>query len=151
NVGARTVAEIADRFLEQSTLKAGALPRDASTIIKRFLAISGDPDEAVAQLRALANDAKLDITAAIDQLESRVGFMAARGIDVGKTRFSTSFGRGLDYYTGFEFELHKKGNGVEPLGAGGRYDGLMTQLGAATPIPAVGFSIWVEALTRLGR
>jgi ATP phosphoribosyltransferase regulatory subunit len=27
----------------------------------------------------------------------------------------------------------------------------MTQLGSATPIPAVGFSIWVEALTALGR
>jgi len=151
NVGGRTVAEIADRFLEQSTLKAGALPRDASGIIKRFLAISGDPDESVAQLRALASDAKLDISAAIDQLESRVGFMAARGIDVRKTRFSTSFGRGLDYYTGFEFELHSQGNGSEPLVAGGRYDGLMTQLGSAAPIPAVGFSVWVETLTELGR
>ena len=54
NVGGRTVAEIADRFLEQSTLKGGALPRDALAIIKRFLAIAGDPDESVAQLRALA-------------------------------------------------------------------------------------------------
>src|SRR6476660_8046116 len=81
NVGGRTTAEIADRFLEQSTLKGGALPRDALTIIKRFLAIAGDPDESVAQLRALASDAKLDLAAAIDQLESRVGFMAARGID----------------------------------------------------------------------
>jgi ATP phosphoribosyltransferase regulatory subunit len=151
NVGGRTVAEIADRFLEQSTLKAGALPRDASSIIKRFLAISGDPDESVAQLRALASDARIDITAAIDQLESRLGFMAARGIDVRRVRFSTSFGRGLDYYTGFEFELHSQGNGSEPLVAGGRYDGLMTQLGAAAPIPAVGFSVWVEALTELGR
>jgi ATP phosphoribosyltransferase regulatory subunit len=151
NVGGRTVAEIADRFLEQSTLKAGALPRDALVIIKRFLSIAGDPDDAVARLRALAADAKLDINAAIDQLESRVGFMAARGIDVRKTRFSTSFGRGLDYYTGFEFELHRSGNGIEPLVAGGRYDGLMTQLGAATPIPAVGFSVWVEALTKIGR
>ena len=151
NVGGRTVAEIADRFLEQSTLKAGALPRDATSIIKRFLAISGDPDEAVAQLRALANDAKLDLSAAIDQLESRIGFMAARGIDVRRIRFSTSFGRGLDYYTGFEFELHRSGNGTEPLVAGGRYDGLMTQLGSAMPIPAVGFSVWVEALTELGR
>jgi ATP phosphoribosyltransferase regulatory subunit len=151
NVGGRTVAEIADRFLEQSTLKAGELPRDASTIIKRFLAIAGDPDDAVAQLRALASDAKLDIGSAIDQLESRVGFMAARGVDVRKTRFSTAFGRGLDYYTGFEFEVHAKGNGAEPLVAGGRYDGLMTQLGAAAPIPAVGFSIWVEALTKISR
>jgi ATP phosphoribosyltransferase regulatory subunit len=151
NVGGRTVAEIADRFLEQSTLKAGALPRDATAIIKRFLAISGDPDDAVARLRALAADAKLDISAAIDQLESRVGFMAARGVDMRKVRFSTSFGRGLDYYTGFEFELHGQGNGIEPLVAGGRYDGLMTQLGSAAPIPAVGFSVWVEALTQLGR
>ena len=62
----------------------------------------------MAQLRALAADAKLDLAAAIDQLESRVGFMAARGIDTRRVRFSTSFGRGLDYYTGFEFELHAK-------------------------------------------
>jgi ATP phosphoribosyltransferase regulatory subunit len=151
NVGGRTVAEIADRFLEQSTLKAGALPRDASTIIKRFLSIAGDPDDAVAQLRALASEARLDIGSAIDQLESRVGFMAARGVDVRKTRFSTAFGRGLDYYTGFEFEVHARGNGSEPLVAGGRYDGLMTQLGAVAPIPAVGFSVWVEALTKIGR
>jgi ATP phosphoribosyltransferase regulatory subunit len=150
-VGGRTVAEIADRFLEQSTLKAGALPRDALTIIKRFLSIAGDPRDAITQLRSLASDAKLDITAAIDALESRVGFMAARGIDTALTRFSTAFGRGLDYYTGFEFELHAKGNGVEPLVAGGRYDGLLTQLGSATAIPAVGFSVWVEALAQIGR
>ena len=77
--------------------------------------------------------------------------MAKRGIDTKKTRFSTSFGRGLDYYTGFEFELHHKGNGAEPLVAGGRYDGLMTQLGSATPILAVGFSIWVDALVKAGK
>ena len=77
--------------------------------------------------------------------------MAARCIDTAKTKFSTSFGRGLDYYTGFEFELHGKDNGTEPLVAGGRYDGLMTQLGAPTPIPAVGFSVWIETLTQLGK
>ena len=148
NVGGRTVSEIADRFLEQSTLKSGALPRDALTIIKRFLAISGEPDDALGQLRALASDAKLDIDAAIDQLESRTGFMAARGIETSSISFATAFGRGVDYYTGFEFELHRKGHGDEPLVAGGRYDGLMTQLGATSPIPAVGFSIWIETLTR---
>jgi len=75
NVGGRSVSEIADRFLEQSTLKGGALPRDALDVIKRFLAIAGDPRDAVARLRALAADTKLNITAAIDQFESRVGFM----------------------------------------------------------------------------
>jgi ATP phosphoribosyltransferase regulatory subunit len=147
-LGGRTVAEIADRFLEQSTLKGGALPRNALNLLKRFLGISGTPAEAIAALRSLAADASLDIAAAIDQLEARIGFMAEHGIDIGKVRFATAFGRGLDYYTGFEFELHRKGNGIEPLVAGGRYDGLLSQLGAPEPIPAVGFSIWVEALTR---
>jgi ATP phosphoribosyltransferase regulatory subunit len=151
NVGGRSVSEIADRFLEQSTLKGGALPRDALGIIKRFLAIAGEPDDAIAQLRALAEDTKLNITAAIDQFESRVGFMAARGVETRLTRFATSFGRGIDYYTGFEFELHAKGNGVEPLVAGGRYDGLLKRLGARTAIPAVGFSVWVETLANISK
>lgn len=147
-VGGRSLDEIADRFLEQSTLKSGALPQEALTIIKRFLSISGDPDDALGQLRALASDARLDIHQAIDQVESRTGFMAARGVETDKISFATSFGRGVDYYTGFEFELHPKGNGGEPLVAGGRYDELMTRLGALAPIPAVGFSVWIEALTR---
>ncbi|MBN8969200.1 MAG: ATP phosphoribosyltransferase regulatory subunit, partial [Rhizobiales bacterium] len=103
NVGGRTVAEIADRFLEQSTLKSGALPREKLTLIQHYLSITGHVDEALARLRALATQAGLDLDAAIDQLESRTGFMAARGIDMTTVRFSTSFGRGLDYYTGFEF------------------------------------------------
>ncbi len=148
NVGGRTVSEIADRFLEQSTLKGGALPRDALQLIERFLGIAGEPDDAAAQLRTLASDAKLDLNAAIDQFESRTGFMAAHGIDTRTIRFSTAFGRGLDYYTGFEFELHARGNGSEPLVGGGRYDGLLTRLGAREPIPAVGFSIWIEALSQ---
>ena len=61
----------ADRFLEQSTLKGGALPRDALQLINRFLTIAGTPDEALRQLRALAAEGKLDIDAAIDQFESR--------------------------------------------------------------------------------
>lgn len=149
-LGGRTVAEIADRFLEQSTLKSGTLPREALDKLQRFLAITGSPQEALAQLRALAADAQLAIGPAIDQFESRIGFMQSRGIDIGATRFSTSFGRGVDYYTGFEFELHRKDNGDEPLVAGGRYDGVMTQLGATQPIPAVGFAIWIEALTKSG-
>ncbi|MBN9595043.1 MAG: ATP phosphoribosyltransferase regulatory subunit [Afipia sp.] len=148
NVGGRTVSEIADRFLEQSTLKGGALPRDALQLIERFLGIAGEPDDAAKQLRKLASDAKLDLNAAIDQFESRTKFMTTRGIDTKTIRFSTAFGRGLDYYTGFEFELHAKGNGAEPLVGGGRYDGLLTRLGAREPIPAVGFSIWIEALSQ---
>ena len=146
SLGGRSVSEIADRFLEQSTLTGSAFPADALRIIQRFLGISGEPDRALGELRALTADASLDLSAAIDTLESRIGFMAAHGIDTHAIRFSTAFGRGIDYYTGFEFELHVPGNGAEPVVAGGRYDRLMTRLGSRTPVPAVGFSIWIDNL-----
>jgi len=105
---------------------------------------------ALAKLRELVSDTRIDISRATDQLESRIGFMAARGLDTRAMRFATAFGRGVDYYTGFEFELHQRNNGAEPLVAGGRYDGLMTRLGSRQPIAAVGFSVWIETLQQAG-
>ncbi len=152
-VGGRTVGEIAERFLEQSALGAGStLPRETRALIEKFLAIKGDPDAALAELRALAADARIDLAAALDLFESRAGFLAARGIDVARIRFSTAFGRGLDYYTGVVFELHEAGatNGDGPLVAGGRYDGLLSRLGAKSAIPAVGFAVWIERVMACG-
>ena len=148
-VGGRSIGEIADRFLEQSALGASArLPRDVRALIERFLAIAGNPDEAAAALRALANDAKMTSTLApaLDQFESRTGFLEARGVDVKRLQFSTAFGRGFDYYTGLVFELTDPKRTGDPLVAGGRYDGLLSRLGAADAIPAVGFAVWIERL-----
>jgi ATP phosphoribosyltransferase regulatory subunit len=152
-VGGRSVAEIADRFLEQSALGASTkLPRDVRGLIERFLAISGDPDEAAAELRALAADANLanELSPALDLFESRNGFLAARDIDLKRMNFSTAFGRGFDYYTGFVFELTDPARSGDPLVAGGRYDGLLTRLGASDPIPAIGFAVWIERLAVYG-
>ena len=149
-VGGRSVAEIAERFLEQAALGVGTrLPRETRALIERFLAVRGDPDEAAGELRALAADANLALSPALDLFETRTGFLAARGVDVGTIHFSTAFGRGFDYYTGFVFELHDprtKG----PLIAGGRYDGLLTRLGAQEQIPAVGFAASIEELSACG-
>jgi ATP phosphoribosyltransferase regulatory subunit len=151
-VGGRSVGEIADRFLEQAALGAGAgLPAETRALIEKFLAVAGNPDDAAADLRALAGEASLAIDAALDLFESRTGFMAARGVDVSRVRFSTAFGRGLDYYTGMVFELHDPaGRASGQLVAGGRYDGLLSRLGARAPIPAVGFAVWVERLAAIG-
>jgi ATP phosphoribosyltransferase regulatory subunit len=148
-VGGRSVGEIADRFLEQAALGASArLPQDVRSLIERFLAVNGDPDSAAAELRALADDAKLDLGATLDAMESRTGFFAARGLDVGAFKFATAFGRGFDYYTGFVFEVTD--GSPDSLVAGGRYDGLLTRLGSANPIPAVGFAAGLERLAAAG-
>ncbi|MDP2410740.1 MAG: ATP phosphoribosyltransferase regulatory subunit [Pseudolabrys sp.] len=152
-VGGRSVGEIADRFLEQSALGAGAkLPGDVRALIERFLAVNGDPDQAAAALRALAADANITsaLAPALDLFESRTGFLAARGVDLQRMQFSTAFGRGFDYYTGFVFELTDPARVGDPLVAGGRYDGLLTRLGARDPIPAVGLAVWIERLAMYG-
>lgn len=152
-VGGRSVAEIADRFLEQSALGASTkLPGEVRTLIERFLAVTGDPDDAAAELRALSAEAGMlaELSPALDLFESRTGFLAARGFDLKRVRFSTSFGRGFDYYTGFVFELTDPARTGDPLVAGGRYDGLLTRLGAPEPIAAVGFSVWIERLAVYG-
>ncbi len=152
-VGGRSVAEIAERFLEQSALGASAkLPHEVRGLIERFLAIQDDPDEAVASLRALASEANLTdgLAPALDLFESRNGFLAARGIDLKRVRFSTSFGRGFDYYNGFVFELTDPARTGDPLVAGGRYDGLLARLGSAQATAAVGFAVWIERLAAYG-
>src|SRR5437870_6579586 len=71
-VGGRSVGEIADRFLEQAALGAGrSLPRDVGALIDRFLAVSGDPDEAEAELGTFARDVGIGLDSALDPFESR--------------------------------------------------------------------------------
>lgn len=151
-VGGRTVAEIAERFLEQASLGAtSGLARETTEVLEQYLAIEGDPDEALAALRALAADAKLELADALDAFERRTGFIAAGGVDVRTIRFAAAFGRPLDYYTGMVFEMHEPSGRVKwPIVAGGRYDQLLSVLGAAEPAPAVGFAAWIGELEDAG-
>ena len=92
-VGGRSVAEIAERFLEQSALGAGTrLPHETRALIERFLSVRAEPDEAASELRALAADAAIALDA-LDLFETRTGFLAARGVDVQSLEFATAFGR----------------------------------------------------------
>ncbi|MGH6818140.1 MAG: ATP phosphoribosyltransferase regulatory subunit [Methylovirgula sp.] len=145
-VSGRTPAEIAERFLEQAALKSGpGFPAERRAVLEDFLSIETDPDEASVRLRKLAADAHLDIGAALDRFDARLGFLAARGIDIAELCFATRFARNLDYYTGFAFEAAEDPEG-RPVIGGGRYDGLLRSLGAPADIPAVGAAIFVERL-----
>jgi ATP phosphoribosyltransferase regulatory subunit len=150
-VGGRSIAEIADRFVEQAELGASnSLPPETCNLIGRFLAITGTPSAAAADLHALAAEAGVSLGPALDVFENRIGLLTARGVDVDRIQFATSFGRGVDYYSGFVFELHDPAGRIDgQLVAGGRYDGLLSRLGSPTPVAAVGFAAWIERLASL--
>lgn len=149
-VSGRSAGEIAERFLEQAALRNGAgFSTEKRAIIESYLSIAGDPDEAAIALRRLAGDAQIDFARPLDEFEARIGFIAARGFDVASIAFATAFARNLEYYTGFVFEAREAANPDQgPVVGGGRYDNLMTALGAKAPVPAVGAAIWCDRLAR---
>ena len=146
-VGGRSAGEIAERFLARAANPSGALPDEARDVLRRYLAIAGDPDSAAAAIRALGRDAGLDIARALDTFEERTGFMAALDLDISAFAFAADFARNLDYYTGFIFEIRdaRHPDGHLAVG-GGRYDRLLQHLGATDVIPAVGCSFWPERI-----
>jgi histidyl-tRNA synthetase len=61
-------------------------------------------------------------------------------------RRNTSLVRGLDYYTGTTFEfVHEKLGAQSAIGGGGRYDGLMRQLGGAD-LSGIGFGMGLDRI-----
>ena len=147
SVGGRTAAEIAERFLNQVALRsAPPFGDEQRAILDRFLAIAGDPDEAAGRLRSLVADAGLDLVTALDLFEERVSFMAVHGIELSTVKFEGSFGRNLDYYTGFVFEGRLSTASSGPVIGGGRYDRLAESLGSTVAVPAVGAAIWIDRL-----
>jgi histidyl-tRNA synthetase len=81
--------------------------------------------------------------------EDREHFEAVRGLldDAGVSyEVDPTMVRGLDYYTRTVFELHCDELGAQSqVGGGGRYDGLIEQLGGP-PTPASGWAIGVERI-----
>jgi ATP phosphoribosyltransferase regulatory subunit len=145
-VGGRSAAEIAERFLDQATLVAGAgMSREKQALAEAFFDIDGAPDAAADAIRRLASDAGLDLSAALDTFDTRAGFIAAHGLSLDEMIFQTSFARQLDYYSGFVFEARDE-TGDEAIIGGGRYDRLLKTLGANRDIPAVGAAIWINRL-----
>jgi len=145
-VGGRGADEIAERFLEQAQLSAGA-PVEKRALAETFFAIEGAPDMASMEMRRFADAAGLDLAAALDVFDNRAGFIAARGLALDEMAFSTAFARHLDYYSGFVFEAHHAADpDGEPLLGGGRYDRMLKTLGAEADIPAVGAAIFVDRI-----
>ena len=153
-VGGRSAGEIAERFLAKAAAQANGgagLNETNRDLIARYCAISADPDSAARDIRALAAEAGLNhagLNAALALFEERTGFMAARGLPLETLRFTGGFARNLDYYTGFIFEVTDASGGPNLVG-GGRYDGMLQQLGSPEPVPAIGCAFWLSRCAKV--
>ena len=141
----RAPAEIAARLKEKLILAATRLDERTLSLLQEFLSLDLPLDEASSALVGFADAAGLKLGAAVSRFDERVAALANIGMDLSKITYRAAFGRPLDYYTGMVFEVLDAGDQAV-LAGGGRYDRLLTLLGAESHIPAVGFSVWLDRI-----
>jgi ATP phosphoribosyltransferase regulatory subunit len=145
----RAPAEIARRLIEKAELRSVRLSKDAFSALKTFLAIDVPLADAPRALEQFAADAGLALGNALQNFAARAEALGGHGLSVESIRYDAAFGRPLDYYTGLVFEITASLGDAVVLAGGGRYDRLLTLLGAKTPIPGVGFSVWLDRVEAL--
>jgi ATP phosphoribosyltransferase regulatory subunit len=95
----------------------------------------------------LARRYGIDLSAGLHAFARRLDRIEAAGVSTADAEFSAEFGRDLEYYTGFVFEVIAPVLGPRsPVAGGGRYDSLLAEVGAPANVPAVGASIHTERL-----
>ncbi|MDP9835368.1 ATP phosphoribosyltransferase regulatory subunit [Neorhizobium huautlense] len=139
----RSPREIAARLKEKQSLTQTRLDGSALALLTEFLSLEMPLSQAPVALAGFADAAGLALGSAIVTFEARASAMEELGMDLDKVTYRAAFGRPLDYYTGLVFEVSRD-NAV--LAGGGRFDRLMTLLGANEDIPAVGFSLWLDRI-----
>jgi ATP phosphoribosyltransferase regulatory subunit len=147
-IAGRAVREIADRLADKARL-AGSSPPSAEDLarIEAFLAIECPASEAPARLAQISRGNKF--APATEALAARLSAIQT-GLNAGdEIRFSAALGRAFLYYTDFVFEMRASAFPL-PLAAGGRYDRLLSDLGAGQGAAAVGCAVWPERLLAAG-
>ena len=138
-VGGRGAAEIAARLIRKAeAASAPALTRAQADAIGAFMSIDATPRSAFAEVRSLAGrnaDKLKSVLAAWDQRLTAL----VRTVPEAVMHFTPALGHAFDYYDGVTFEVRSAALGTGlPVAVGGRYDGLLTRLGASGAPHAVG-------------
>ncbi|MDO6962447.1 ATP phosphoribosyltransferase regulatory subunit [Rhizobium alvei] len=144
----RSPAEIVRRLKEKRNLAGASLDAAKLDALKEFLSINVSLRYAPGVLADFARAANLPLEKAIAGFDARVAAFSNAGVPLADITWRAAFGRPLDYYTGLVFEVTERGD-HRVLAGGGRYDRMLTLLGAADHIPAVGFALWLDRIAAL--
>jgi len=141
---AEIVTRALDRATEAATLRLDPVISDA---IAKLLDISGPAEEALAEVRALLKATGIALDPQLAAMDARLATLKSLGIAPEKVQFTAHFGRNMEYYTGFVFELWARDReGQVQVAGGGRYDTLLESLGAKQAVSAIGCAIRTERL-----
>ena len=137
-IAGRSINEILKRFDNKIRDPRGAKKgENVSKIIKEFLKIKCPINKAANELNKFFKKNKINLV--VDQKYFPISENKISKLNV---MFSASFGRQLEYYTGmvFKIDIKSKAN-MRNIIKGGRYDKLISDLGAKNQVAAVGAAL----------
>ncbi len=137
-IAGRFVNEILERFNNKiKDPRRAKKGKNVAKIIKDFLKIKCSIDQAANKLNYFFKKNKINL-----RVENNYFPITKNKVSKLNIRYSASFGRQLEYYTGlvFKIEIKKKSKNINIIN-GGRYDNLIGDLGSNKKIPAVGAAI----------
>jgi ATP phosphoribosyltransferase regulatory subunit len=137
--GTRSVEEVTARLQEKFADRSQApIKRD---VLENYLGIEGSAVDVLLLLKTIQGGASYK--AAVDAYEQRLEALEELGLNPRRFKFSANFGREIEYYTGLVFQIEI---GELAVAGGGRYDELLSDLGASEKVPAIGCAIHTERL-----
>ncbi|WP_435163117.1 ATP phosphoribosyltransferase regulatory subunit [Candidatus Pelagibacter bacterium nBUS_25] len=137
-IAGRSINEILKRFDNKIMDPRGAKKgENVSKIIKEFLKIKCPINKAANELNKFFKKSKINLI--VDQKYFPISNNKISKLNV---VFSASFGRQLEYYTGMVFKIDIKSKSkIRNIINGGRYDKLISDLGAKNQVAAVGAAL----------
>jgi ATP phosphoribosyltransferase regulatory subunit len=148
HVGGRTPEEIVERLISRTAQQAEPVSAELMQGVLDLLKIRAKPEAAFKAIRDHFRKFKIEaIEPILERCETRLAYFSAYGQSPAALYFNVGLRRGLEYYTGFLFEIFAKDlTQIGHVCGGGRYDNLLEGLGANASIPAVGFGIGLDRL-----
>jgi ATP phosphoribosyltransferase regulatory subunit len=145
-VGGRDLPEIAARLANKAADRQETpLDRAKADTLNAYLAIAGEAsgiDHAFATVKGGAR-----FEGARAYYAKRLFEMEELGLNPRRFHFAAGFGRELEYYTGFTFQIEADTpHGPVSVAGGGRYDNLLSDMGSPVKVPAVGCAIHTDRL-----
>jgi ATP phosphoribosyltransferase regulatory subunit len=145
-VGGRDPSEIAARLANKAADRQETpLDREKADTLNAYLAIAGEASGIDAAFGTIAGGSRFK--GARDYYAKRLFEMEELGLNPRRFHFAAGFGRELEYYTGFTFQIEADTpHGPVSVAGGGRYDNLLSDMGSPVAVPAVGCAIHTDRL-----
>ena len=148
HVGGRTPEEIVERLISRTAQQAEPVSAELMQGVMDLLNVRAKPETAFKQIREHFRKFRIgSIDRVLERCDKRLRYINAYRQQPLDLQFNVGLRRGLEYYTGFLFEIYAKNFAeIGHVCGGGRYDNLLDGLGASESIPAVGFGIGLDRL-----